>query len=628
MSRTGSAVEEGRTTENVANGTTPGQAPPERTVDADAASRVTVIRPASRIPRLAVGELWHYRELLWTLVWRDVAVRYKQTFLGVAWAILVPAFTALIYVVIFGKFANFPAGETPYPSLVVAGVLPMQYFASALTLASLSLLANLPLVTKVYFPRTLLPLSGVTVPLVDFVIGLPILLVLMARYDTWPDGWQVLTAPLFMLLAVVTVLGLGLLLSAINVRYRDVRYMIPVFLQVLPLLSGVMFAVDQIPEKWQLILSFNPMTAVIAGWRWAMLDAAQPDMEHLAIGVARRRRALRHRPRRLPRVGAALRGHHLMSIAIEVDSLSKKYRLGEYHAAYGTLRETIVHATRRLTGREHNRPRSEIWALRDVSFEVPEGQVLGVIGRNGAGKSTLLKILTRIAAPTSGRAEIRGRVGQPARGRDGVQPGADGAREHLSQRRHPRHEAPGDRVALRRHRRVLRGREVHRHTGEALLERHVRPPRVRGRGAPRARDPVRRRGAVGGRLGVPASLSRSHGGARQHRTHGRVRLPRAAVGRAALRPCDLDRRRQARRRTAPYPDMIAKLPPPDPQVRHGARVARGVRSGQRPDADPGDQGPSPRGDATRRCRRPATARDRDRFDVLRDGQARSSRSSS
>ena len=286
MSRTGSAVEEGRTTENVASGTTPGQVPPERTVDAEAASRVTVIRPASRIPRLGVGELWLYRELLWTLVWRDVAVRYKQTFLGIAWAILVPAFTALIYVVIFGKFANFPAGETPYPSLVVAGVLPMQYFASALTLSSLSLLANLPLVTKVYFPRTLLPLSGVTVPLVDFVIGLPILLVLMARYDTWPNGWQVLTAPLFMLLAVVTVLGLGLLLSAINVRYRDVRYMIPVFLQVLPLLSGVMFAVDQIPEKWQLILSFNPMTAVIAGWRWAMLDAAQPDMEHLAIGVA------------------------------------------------------------------------------------------------------------------------------------------------------------------------------------------------------------------------------------------------------------------------------------------------------------------------------------------------------
>jgi len=255
-------------------------------LDAEAASRVVVIRPASRFPRLDVGELWHYRELLWTLTWRDVAVRYKQTFLGVAWAILVPAFTALVYVIVFGKFANFPAGSTPYPSLVVAGVLPMQYFASALTLASLSLLSNLPLVTKVYFPRTLLPVGGVSVPLVDFVVGLPVLLVLMAKYHTWPSGWETLTAPLFILLAVVTVLGLGLLLAAVNVRYRDVRYMVPVFLQVLPLLSGVMFAVDQIPVKWQWILSLNPMTSVIAGWRWAVLDASTPDPGQVAVGVA------------------------------------------------------------------------------------------------------------------------------------------------------------------------------------------------------------------------------------------------------------------------------------------------------------------------------------------------------
>jgi lipopolysaccharide transport system permease protein len=162
----------------------------------------------------------------------------------------------------------------------------MQYFASALTLSSLSLLANLPLVTKVYFPRTLLPMSGVTVPLVDFIVGLPVLIVLIAYYDTWPDGWQFLAAPLFILLAVVTVLGFGLLLSAINVRYRDVRYMVPVFLQVLPLLSGVMFAVDQIPEKWQWILSLNPMTTVIAGWRWSMLDASMPDLGQTAVGVA------------------------------------------------------------------------------------------------------------------------------------------------------------------------------------------------------------------------------------------------------------------------------------------------------------------------------------------------------
>jgi len=284
VSRTETALEQARTASNAVDATDIES--PNALIDPDAQTRLTVIRPASRFPRLDVAELWHYRELLWTLVWRDVSVRYKQTFLGVAWAILVPAFTALVYVIVFGKFANFPAGSTPYPSLVVAGVLPMQYFASALSLAGLSLLSNLPLVTKVYFPRTLLPFAGVLVPLVDFVIGLPILLFLMWKYDTWPGGWKVLTAPLFMLLAVVTVLGISLLLAAVNVRYRDVRYMIPVFLQVLPLLSGVMFAVDQIPVKWQWILSFNPMTAVIAGWRWAVLDANAPDPGQLAVGVA------------------------------------------------------------------------------------------------------------------------------------------------------------------------------------------------------------------------------------------------------------------------------------------------------------------------------------------------------
>lgn len=256
-------------------------------VAADAAAgRVSVIQPASRWPRLDIPELWHYRDLLWTLVWRDIVVRYKQTFLGIAWAILVPVFTSAVYVVVFGKFADFPSGGTPYPSLVVAGVLPMQYFASALTLSSMSLLSNLQLVTKVYFPRTLLPLAAVIVPLIDFVIGLPVLVFLMWYYDTWPAGIEVLLAPFFIGLAVLTALGSGLLLSAINVRFRDVRYMIPVFLQVLPLLSGVMFAVSEIPTKWQWILAFNPMTAVISGWRWAVLDAPEPVWGQTALGVA------------------------------------------------------------------------------------------------------------------------------------------------------------------------------------------------------------------------------------------------------------------------------------------------------------------------------------------------------
>lgn len=246
---------------------------------------VFVIKPPSRLPHLAVSELWHFRELLGTLVWRDVVVRYKQTFLGIAWALLVPIFTAAVYIIVFGKFADFPAGSTPYPSLVVAGVLPMQYFASALTGSSMSLAANLPLVTKVYFPRTLLPLGAVIVPMIDFVVGLPVLIFLIWKYDTWPSGYEVLLAPAFMMLALVTALGAGLFLSALNVRYRDVRYMIPVFLQVLPLLSGVMYAVDEVPTKWQWILSLNPMTTVITGWRWAVLDAHPPDPGQAAVGV-------------------------------------------------------------------------------------------------------------------------------------------------------------------------------------------------------------------------------------------------------------------------------------------------------------------------------------------------------
>ena len=203
-------------------------------------------------------------------------MRYKQTFLGVAWAILVPIFTAVVYVIVFGKFANFPSGDVPYPSLVIAGVLPMQYFASALTGSSMSLAANLQLVTKVYFPRTLLPLAAVIVPLVDFVVGLPVLLALMWYYDTLARrGWRSCSRRCSWRSRSSTALGCGLFLSAVNVRFRDVRYMIPVFLQVLPLLSGVMYAVDQIPVKWQWVL------------------VAQPDDDRdqrLALGRARRAR--------------------------------------------------------------------------------------------------------------------------------------------------------------------------------------------------------------------------------------------------------------------------------------------------------------------------------------------------
>jgi len=260
---------------------------PERPAEAEPArvERVTVIKTAPRRPHLDVPELWHYRELLGRFVWRDLTVRYKQTFLGVAWALLVPIFAAAVYTVVFGKFAKFPAGDVPYPALVLSGVIVMQYFTSSLGGSSVSIVANMPLVTKVYFPRVLLPLASAIVPAVDFALGFLVLIPLMLYYDTGPDGFEVVFAPAFLALAFVTALGAGLLLSTLNVRYRDVPHMLPAFLPILPLLSGVPYAVQEIPEKWQWILAFNPMTAVISGWRWAVLGGAPPNWGQAAVGA-------------------------------------------------------------------------------------------------------------------------------------------------------------------------------------------------------------------------------------------------------------------------------------------------------------------------------------------------------
>jgi lipopolysaccharide transport system permease protein len=259
----------------------PSVAPAEERVE-----RVTVIRPASRWPHLDVSELWHYRELLGRFVWRDVTVRYKQTFLGIAWAILVPLFTAAIYVIVFGRFAKFPSGNIPYPQLVLSGLIPMQYFTSSLTGSSTSLVTNLSLVTKVYFPRVLLPLAAVFVPLVDLLLGVAVLVPFMAYYHTWPGGVEVLTAPLFVGLALVTALGIGLVLSSLNVRYRDVPYMLPPLIAVLPLVSGVPYAIQEIPVKWQWLLSVNPMTGVIVGWRWAVVDGSAPNWGQMAVSAS------------------------------------------------------------------------------------------------------------------------------------------------------------------------------------------------------------------------------------------------------------------------------------------------------------------------------------------------------
>ena len=238
--------------------------------------------------RRAVRELWTYRDLLQQITLRDVRIRYKQAVMGFAWAILMPALIVAAGTLVRAAMAH--VGNRELDLREVAGVavkaLPWAFFVGTLGFATNSLTGNMNLVTKVYFPRALLPLAAVIVPMVDYVVGLPVLIALMWVYDTWPGGLEVFAAPLFMGLALLTALGAGFFLSALNVRYRDVRYVIPVFLSVLPLLSGVMYAVHSIPEKWQWVLSLNPMTAVISGVRWSVLDAAAPNWWQIAVGVA------------------------------------------------------------------------------------------------------------------------------------------------------------------------------------------------------------------------------------------------------------------------------------------------------------------------------------------------------
>jgi lipopolysaccharide transport system permease protein len=247
--------------------------------------RVTVIRPAPRWPHLDIPELWQFRELLLRLVWRDVSVRYKQTSIGVAWAILQPFLTMVVFTFVFGRFANFPSKGVPYPIFTYSALLPWTYFASAVALASASLVSNRGLVTKVYFPRVLMPLASVTVPLADFVPACLVLLGMMFWFSVWP-GLALLLAPLFLAMAVVTALSVGLFLSALNVRYRDVPYAVPFLIQIWLYLSGVVYAISALPERWQWVLALNPMTTVINGFQWGVLGTAPPELDKALIGVA------------------------------------------------------------------------------------------------------------------------------------------------------------------------------------------------------------------------------------------------------------------------------------------------------------------------------------------------------
>ncbi|MGD9950015.1 MAG: ABC transporter permease [Desulfobulbus sp.] len=214
-------------------------------------------------------DIWQYRELFFFLAWRDILVRYKQTAIGIAWSVLRPFLTMAVFTIVFGKLANLPSDGIPYPVLVYAAMLPWQFFANTLTESSNSLIDNQNLLTKVYFPRLIMPASSVIVSLIDFFISLVILAGLMLWYGFLPD-WRILLLPLFLLQALLFAFGCGLWISALNVQYRDFRYVVPFLIQFGLYVSPVGFSSSIVPEQWKLLYATNPMAGVIEGFRWAI----------------------------------------------------------------------------------------------------------------------------------------------------------------------------------------------------------------------------------------------------------------------------------------------------------------------------------------------------------------------
>lgn len=221
-------------------------------------------------------DVWNYRELFLFLAWRDVLVRYKQTVIGIAWAVIRPVLLMVVFTVIFSRLAKLPSDSSvPYPLLVFAAMLPWQFFASAFADAGNSLVANASMISKVYFPRLVIPASAIVASLVDFLVSLVILAALVVWYGAYPD-WRLLTLPLFMLLAVVAALGPALWISALNVEYRDFRYIVPFIVQFGLYISPVGFSSSVVPEAWRLVYSLNPMVGVIDGFRWSILRGPAP----------------------------------------------------------------------------------------------------------------------------------------------------------------------------------------------------------------------------------------------------------------------------------------------------------------------------------------------------------------
>ncbi|WP_088242254.1 ABC transporter permease [Calothrix rhizosoleniae] len=233
-------------------------------------SQQELVIEAGRTEKQYWQDLWRYRELFYFLAWRDILVRYKQTVIGIAWALIRPFLTMVVFTIVFGNLAKLPSEGAPYPILVFSAMLPWQFFANSLSECSNSLITNANLLSKVYFPRLVVPTSAVVVSFVDFMVSGMILLGLMAWYNFVPS-WRILTLPLFIGVAFLASIGAGLWLASLNVQYRDFRYIVPFIVQFGLYISPVGFSSSIVPEEWRFIYSLNPMVGVIDGFRWAIL---------------------------------------------------------------------------------------------------------------------------------------------------------------------------------------------------------------------------------------------------------------------------------------------------------------------------------------------------------------------
>lgn len=244
-----------------------------------------VIEPAERWPRLDMHELWAYRGLLFFLVWRDVRVRYAQTVLGAAWAVLQPVLSMVVFTVIFGRFAKIPSDGVPYSLFSLAALVPWTYFSTAFTGASNSLVASTSLITKVYFPRLIIPVAPVVAGLVDFAIGVAILVLMMFGYRVTPAPASLLVVPLLVVVMMLTATGVGCWLSALNIQYRDVKYVVPFLAQVWMYASPVVYPLSLVPARWRTLYGLNPLAGVIEGFRAALLGTGTVPWSVIGVSV-------------------------------------------------------------------------------------------------------------------------------------------------------------------------------------------------------------------------------------------------------------------------------------------------------------------------------------------------------